>query len=163
MFGDGKRSINIQQGLRANAAKVCPSVITSLAPVMAGDFLRVRLPQNHPPLLRSSSYECFLYHLTIISSALFNLQVLQMHDAEDPRLPTGPMHTLLDAAVGLFDVSGFSKIADRLEKEEADAGTTVCASNAVRCQYSSPGPCIVPASYAPAGQQYRHCYSANRH
>lgn len=48
-----------------------------------------------------------------------------MHDAEDPRIPNGPMHTLLDAAVGLFDVSGFSKIADRLEKEEADAGSTV--------------------------------------
>ena len=48
-----------------------------------------------------------------------------MHDAEDPQLPTGPMHMLLDAAVGLFDVSGFSKIADRLEKEEAGAGSTV--------------------------------------
>lgn len=53
-------------------------------------------------------------------------QVLQMYNTEDPHLPTGPMHMLLDAAVGLFDVSGFSTIADRLEKEEAEAGSTVC-------------------------------------
>lgn len=52
-------------------------------------------------------------------------QVLQMYEADDPQLPTGPRHMLLDAAVGLFDVSGFSKIADRLEKEEADGGSTV--------------------------------------
>eukprot|EP00903_Cladosiphon_okamuranus_P014404 g13372.t1 len=50
--------------------------------------------------------------------------VLQMYDADAPQMPTGPMHMLLDAAVGLFDVSGFSKIADRLEKEEADGGST---------------------------------------
>eukprot|EP00752_Nemacystus_decipiens_P009643 g8614.t1 len=50
--------------------------------------------------------------------------VLQMYEADDPQMPTGPMHMLLDAAVGLFDVSGFSKIADRLEKEEADGGST---------------------------------------
>lgn len=48
-----------------------------------------------------------------------------MYEAEAPQMPTGPMHMLLDAAVGLFDVSGFSKIADRLEKEEADGGSTV--------------------------------------
>ncbi|CAM9767658.1 unnamed protein product, partial [Ectocarpus fasciculatus] len=50
--------------------------------------------------------------------------VLQMFNTDAPQMPTGPMHMLLDAAVGLFDVSGFSKIADRLEKEEADGGTT---------------------------------------
>lgn len=48
-----------------------------------------------------------------------------MFNTDAPQMPTGPMHMLLDAAVGLFDVSGFSKIADRLEKEEADGGTTV--------------------------------------
>lgn len=48
-----------------------------------------------------------------------------MYKMDAPQLPTGPMHMLLDAAVGLFDVSGFSKIADRLEKEEAGAGETV--------------------------------------
>ena len=48
-----------------------------------------------------------------------------MYEADAPQMPTGPMHMLLDAAVGLFDVSGFSKIADRLEKEEADGGSTV--------------------------------------
>lgn len=48
-----------------------------------------------------------------------------MYEADNPQLPTGPMHMLVDAAVGLFDVSGFSKIADRLEKEEASAGSTV--------------------------------------
>ena len=51
-----------------------------------------------------------------------------MYDADAPQMPTGPMHMLLDAAVGLFDVSGFSKIADRLEKEEADGGSTVICS-----------------------------------
>ncbi|CAM9600232.1 unnamed protein product [Ectocarpus sp. 6 AP-2014] len=50
--------------------------------------------------------------------------VLQMFNTDAPQMPTGPMHMLLDAAVGLFDVSGFSKIADRLEKEEADGGST---------------------------------------
>lgn len=48
-----------------------------------------------------------------------------MYNADAPELPTGPTHILLDAAVGLFDVSGFSTIADRLEKEEANAGSTV--------------------------------------
>lgn len=48
-----------------------------------------------------------------------------MYNTDAPQMPTGPMHMLLDAAVGLFDVSGFSKIADRLEKEEADGGSTV--------------------------------------
>lgn len=52
-------------------------------------------------------------------------QVVQMYNVDAPQMPTGPMHMLLDAAVGLFDVSGFSKIADRLEKEEADGGSTV--------------------------------------
>lgn len=55
----------------------------------------------------------------------YNLKVLKMYKTDAPQLPTGPMHMLLDAAVGLFDVSGFSKIADRLEKEEAGAGKTV--------------------------------------
>ena len=49
-----------------------------------------------------------------------------MYEADAPQMPTGPKHMLLDAAVGPFDVSGFSKIADRLEKEEADGGSTVC-------------------------------------
>lgn len=48
-----------------------------------------------------------------------------MYATDSPKLPTGPMHMLFDAAVGLFDVSGFSKIADRLEKEEAEAGSPV--------------------------------------
>lgn len=89
---------------------------------------------------------CWLYHLTIVSVAVsICMQVLQMHDAEDPRIPTRPMHMLLDAAVGLFDVSGFSKIADRLEKEEADAGSTVSGGrNAVGCQQTLTHPlCLI--------------------
>ncbi|CAM9438002.1 unnamed protein product, partial [Scytosiphon promiscuus] len=33
--------------------------------------------------------------------------VIQMYNVEDPQMPTGPRHMLLDAAVGLFDVSVF--------------------------------------------------------
>lgn len=60
-----------------------------------------------------------------------------MYNADAPQMPTGPMHMLIDAAVGLFDVSGFSKIADRLEKEEADGGSTVRVGVCVLC------PCTV--------------------
>lgn len=59
-----------------------------------------------------------------------------MYDSNNPQLPTGPMHTVLDAAVGLFDVSGFSKIADRLEKEEAHAGGAVRVSLACTSAFS---------------------------
>ena len=63
-------------------------------------------------------------------------QALLAYDTRAPRLLTGPMHLLHDAAVGMFTISGFSTIADRLENEESDASNTVNSrqANATRAR-----------------------------
>lgn len=50
-----------------------------------------------------------------------------MHNARNPQPPTEPAHKLIDAAVGLFSVSGFSSMADRLGRSVDDEVRSIIA------------------------------------